>query len=730
VALSAYPYCLFSFSPTMKQFLFISMLMLASIGAIAQTPQPTPIRVYRNGANVATANAAGVVTGIYNDTQISVAQSGSLIRLTIYGASEFYTPAFFLNDQGAAWGNTVGSALNAYNASIPVNSGGGGGGVLTTNAGALIEGTLAKERLPQEAVLTSTPQTLTGKTLVSPVLQSPTGITKTDVGLSNVPNVNPYLIVSDSLKAVPPLSATEFGLDGSGNIVPRPFFNRMQGLPNSIGAYGVTDVLTRNQTAQLVSDSATTISYSGSGVKVTKTGNRSYNVDITGGVVDVNKTYVDDKDNQLQGLISGNTGSLTVLTGIVSTMQGQLTAANQTIANQNGIISGQNSYISSLSATVGAIQNAYASGSGIYVISTPPLTATNVGATTLTLSWPASTSANSYTVQQSSTANFSSPTQLAVQAGTTLNVINLTPGVLYYFRVMASGGVNTVPSGWGTTSATTALGTQLNTPTLVAGLGGTTYYTFSWSAVPNATSYTLRQSTTPAMSAPVSFVTSGTSYTVTGQNPGLLSYFDLSASANGFITSATSATVSATTSNTVSGSVNPFADWNLGAMSQNQSAIINGNTVTHTNTTASGTSYIVGNQKIVGLGPAIIRMSVTPGVPSGDLAFGTGSNTAWSSGTGFAISVSHGANNKLFVRSGNAYLAQPIIPAAIAVQIVADGVNNKAQYTTDGTTWLDITGGVVPQVADQRIKGTAAYDLNTAANFNLVNVQTNGLSAP
>ncbi|GAB2549956.1 fibronectin type III domain-containing protein [Spirosoma aerophilum] len=717
----------------MKRFpnvFLIVLLMLTSLGAYAQ--ERYPVRVYRIGEQVFTADSAGSAVFSYPANDVQIRANGTLVQLTIGKNIRYYAPTKFLDQSGAPWGLTVGASMLAYqNTTIATSGGSGSGGTITTNAGALTQGTLAPERLPPAAVLTDAAQTLKAKTLVSPVLQSPTGITKTDVGLSNVPNINPSVIVSDSLKAVPPLSATEFGLDPSGNIVPRPLFNRMQGLPNSIGAWGVTDVPTRAQTSQMISDSAGNITFSGNGKTLTKTGPKSWNIDIPGGASDVNKLYVDDKDNQLQGLITGNTTSLTALQLQVTTLQGQLTTANQTITAQNGTITGQNSVISSLSATVGAIQTAYASGSGIYVISTPALTASNVGATTLTLSWPASTSANSYTLQQATNSGFTAGLlTLATGNITTYNVTSLTPGVLYFFRIMASGGVNTAPSGWGTTSATTALGTQLTTPTLTAGLSTTSTYTFSWSAVPNATSYTLRQSTVPGMSSPVSFVTSGTSYTVTGQNPGVNSFFDLSASANGFITSATSATVSATTSNTVAGSVTPFADWNLTANGQNAAAIINGNSVTQTTNTATATSYIVGNQKIIGLGTGTIRMSVTPGQASGDLAFGTGSNTAWSSGTGFTISVSHGANNKIFVRSGTSYLAQPIIPTAIAVQIVADGVNNKAQYTTDGTTWVDIPGGTVTQVADQRIKGTVAYDLGTASNWNLVNVQTNGLTAP
>lgn len=45
----------------------------------------------------------------------------------------------------------------------------------------------------------STAQTLTNKTLTAPVLSSPTGLTKSDVGLSNVDNT------SDSTKTVPRL---------------------------------------------------------------------------------------------------------------------------------------------------------------------------------------------------------------------------------------------------------------------------------------------------------------------------------------------------------------------------------------------------------------------------------------------------------------------------------------------------------------------------------------------
>jgi hypothetical protein len=59
--------------------------------------------------------------------------------------------------------------------------------------------------------------------------------------------------------------------------------------------------------------------------------------------------------------------------------------------------------------------------------------------TTLSVSWPAVTNAESYTVQRSTSADFSSPTSNTVTAPTvTLAVTGLTAATLYYFRVKAN----------------------------------------------------------------------------------------------------------------------------------------------------------------------------------------------------------------------------------------------------------------------------------------------------
>lgn len=103
------------------------------------------------------------------------------------------------------------------------------------------------------------------------------------------------------------------------------------------------------------------------------------------------------------------------------------------------------------------------------------------------------------------------------------------------------------------TSATSATASAktigiLTTPTnVVATATGGSAINVSWTASPNATSYSVRYATNSGMTSASTVTSSGTNLTITGLTT-LTTYFvDVSASAPGFIASATSSTATATT---------------------------------------------------------------------------------------------------------------------------------------------------------------------------------------
>ena len=102
--------------------------------------------------------------------------------------------------------NYVDTAVGALSSSvdtdfIPVEDRGGINGVAPLNASVKIDNSY----LTSDVVLKNETQTLTNKTITSPVINTPTGITKSDVGLANVDNT------TDANKPVS--SATQTALD-------------------------------------------------------------------------------------------------------------------------------------------------------------------------------------------------------------------------------------------------------------------------------------------------------------------------------------------------------------------------------------------------------------------------------------------------------------------------------------------------------------------------------------
>jgi hypothetical protein len=128
-------------------------------------------------------------------------------------------------------------------------------------------------------------------------------------------------------------------------------------------------------------------------------------------------------------------------------------------------------------------------------LSSPSNAATGV-AVSPTLNWSVSTGATSYTVQLSTTSNFSTASTQSGLTSTSIIAGPLAANTVYYWRVSATGA-----GGASSYSSAFSFTTGFPAPVLVSPHDTSTAVsigpTLSWNAVTGATSYALQVSTTP-----------------------------------------------------------------------------------------------------------------------------------------------------------------------------------------------------------------------------------------
>jgi prepilin-type N-terminal cleavage/methylation domain-containing protein len=171
------------------------------------------------------------------------------------------------------------------------------------------------------------------------------------------------------------------------------------------------------------------------------------------------------------------------------------------------------------------------------------LSASALTFTQIDLTWTAITNAGSYNVQRATDNAFTTGLVATTTTTASYSGTGLTPGTTYYFRVNP-----VAPSSTGAWSNTANASTpQLATPVGSAVSNSSSQLTFSWAAIPLATSYTVDYSTSAGFASPTTTTgITALNQVVTGLAAGTTLYFRVYAVATGD-TSDPSATVQATT---------------------------------------------------------------------------------------------------------------------------------------------------------------------------------------
>ena len=224
-----------------------------------------------------------------------------------------------------------------------------------------------------------------------------------------------------------------------------------------------------------------------------------------------------------------------------STANGQLGTSigttSTTTLTDAAVTPGVTYYYSVTATGVGGTSAASAQNSGFAAVSLPsPPTGVSASdgssATSVTVSWAASTNATSYTVYRS-TANGQLGTSIGTTSTTTLTDATVTPGVTYYYSVTATGvGGTSAPSAQDSGYAAVSLPSP---PTGVSASDGSsaTSVTVSWAASTNATSYTVYRSSSVGQLGTSIGTTSTTTLTDATVTPGVTYYYSVTATGVG-----------------------------------------------------------------------------------------------------------------------------------------------------------------------------------------------------
>jgi fibronectin type 3 domain-containing protein len=218
--------------------------------------------------------------------------------------------------------------------------------------------------------------------------------------------------------------------------------------------------------------------------------------------------------NIYQGTSSGAESATPIASGI--------TGSTYTVA---GLSPGQTYFFDAVAVDAGGKSAASNEAKGTLLAAPPTgLNATD-SAASIALHWTASAGATSYNVYQGSSSGAESVTPIASGiTGTTYTVAGVSPGQTYFFDVVAVNGAGK------SAMSNETMGTILaSAPTGLNASDSAASIVLQWTASAGASNYKIYQGTTSGgeSATPIVSGISGTTYTVTGLNPGQTYFFDV-----------------------------------------------------------------------------------------------------------------------------------------------------------------------------------------------------------
>ena len=226
-------------------------------------------------------------------------------------------------------------------------------------------------------------------------------------------------------------------------------------------------------------------------------------------------------------------------------------------------------------------------------LSTPVITAAPNSATAISVTWPAVSGADSYTLRYSTSPTLASGvTNVPNITGTSRTITGLTTGTTYYFQLQAVSGSFT--SSWSAIKNAVPIGQAVITSTTASACGA---ITVNWDALNGATTYTARWSANSNMSGATAVIgLTGTSTVLNGVPQGTTVYVTMSGVTSGGYSGQASTTASQMTTACAPAAYTISAYDNGGAWTATANATCASGTTAYYQWYANGGGWVAGDQ--------------------------------------------------------------------------------------------------------------------------------------